>query len=366
MGDIVVSKKQNVLFLSRTMGMGGTENVMLQMCEILKLKVDNIVVCSCGGINESKLKELGIRHYIIPDITEKNPITMYKTWKEIRRIVQKEKITLIHSHHRMAAFYAQLVRKQGTSKVANAHNTFYDKKILTKFAYKNTYLIAVGEQVKKNLIDVFSINSKQITVIHNSVKEFDQHIVPLPEIQSARNDGKILIGNIGRLSEQKGMEYYIKSIGLINSKYSNLKFFIIGDGEDADKLKILGKNELLDGVLEFLGYRADVQNIMSQLDFIVLSSLWEGFPLTPIEAFSVGKPIIATAVDGTVEIISNAEDGILIPPRDEGAIADKIEYLIRNPDKAKQFGENGYNKYLKDFSKEKFANNVIEFYKSIK
>lgn len=52
-----------------------------------------------------------------------------------------------------------------------------------------------------------------------------------------------------------------------------------------------------------LGYRSDIQNVMSQCDFIVLSSLWEGLPLTPIEAFSVSKTVVATSVDGTPEIV---------------------------------------------------------------
>ena len=61
-------RKQNILFLTRTMNLGGTENVILQLCEVLKSEVNNIVVCSCGGINEKKLQEMNIEHIKINDI----------------------------------------------------------------------------------------------------------------------------------------------------------------------------------------------------------------------------------------------------------------------------------------------------------
>ena len=71
---------------------------------------------------------------------------------------------------------------------------------------------------------------------------------------------------------------------------------------------------------------------MSQLDFVVLSSLWEGLPLTPIEAYSVGKTVIGTAVDGTPEIIRDGVDGYLVEPRNPMQLAEKMNELIENAD----------------------------------
>lgn len=358
-------KEQNILFLSRTMGLGGTENVILQMCEILKPRVGKIVVCTCGGLNEEKLSAMGIKHYSIPDITEKNPAVMYKIWKRIKAILIDENITVIHSHHRMAAFYAQLVGNKKIKRVANAHNTFYDKKFMTRIAYKNTRLIAVGQKVRDNLVDYYGLPSEDVHVIYNAIKPFDGNIVSLSEMKQDRKVGKYVIVNVGRLSEQKGMEYYIEAIKIITDKRCDVRFYIVGDGEDANKLKEFGKTEISNGSLVFLGYRSDIQNIMSQADFVVLSSLWEGFPLTPIEAFSVGKAMVATSVDGTVEIVSDGENGILIPPKDSIRLADRIEYLLNNPELVKRYGENAYNKYMSDFSMSKFADRVIGFYQEL-
>ena len=150
-------QNQNVLLFTRTMGLGGTENVVLQLCEILNPVVNKVVVCSCGGVNEKRLQTMGIKHYTIPDIEKKDLKTIFSTLSQVKKIVKKEEITIIHVHHRMAAFYTALLKKQNSRLkfFATAHNTFTDKNGLTRFAYKNASVIACGEEVKTNLVDYY-------------------------------------------------------------------------------------------------------------------------------------------------------------------------------------------------------------------
>ena len=353
--------KQNILFFTRTMMLGGTENVVLQLCEVFKPKVNKIVVCSCGGVNVEKLTEMGIRHYQIPDISSKKD--MFKICRTVKKIVEKEQITVIHSHHRMAAFYTEILFGSSILKIANAHNTFFDKKLLTRFAYRNTKVIAVGEMVKKNLVGFYKISSEQITVIHNAIKPFEAKISPIPLLTEYRDNGYKIIGNVGRLSEQKGMEYFINAVPGVIEKFPKTKFVIVGDGEDKDKLVNMVKQMNLDEYITFLGYRSDIQNVMSQMDFIVLSSLWEGLPLTPIEAFSVGKTVVATAVDGTPEIVQNGINGILIKPKDIKEIVNNICYLLNNIDVLDKFHVSAKERYNAEFSFEKLRMNYIGFYR---
>uniref|UniRef100_UPI003FEFDAC4 glycosyltransferase family 4 protein n=1 Tax=Agathobacter rectalis TaxID=39491 RepID=UPI003FEFDAC4 len=353
--------KQNILFFTRTMMLGGTENVVLQLCEVFKPKVNKIVVCSCGGVNVEKLTKMGIRHYQIPDISSKKDI--FKICRTVKKIVEKEQITVIHSHHRMAAFYTEILFGSSIIKIANAHNTFFDKKLLTRFAYRNTKVIAVGEMVKKNLVGFYKISSEQITVIHNAIKPFDGKISPIPLLTEYRENGYKIIGNVGRLSEQKGMEYFINAVPGVIEKFPKTKFVIVGDGEDKDKLVNMVKQMNLDEYITFLGYRSDIQNVMSQMDFIVLSSLWEGLPLTPIEAFSVGKTVVATAVDGTPEIVQNGINGILIKPKDIKEIVNNICYLLNNIDVLDKFHVSAKERYNAEFSFEKLRMNYIGFYR---
>lgn len=359
-------KKQNVLFFARTMNLGGTENVVLQLCEVFKPLVNKIVVCSCGGINVEKLTAMGIKHYEIVDIVEKSPLKVWSVCKALKRIVREEDITVIHTHHRMAAFYvAMLGLYKSLHFINTSHNTFTDKKQFTRFAYQHCNLVACGEMVKNNLINTYGLSKEQVKVIHNAVKSFNSNITQDDLINELHKEKNYVIASIGRLSEQKGMEYFIKAIPYIIVQHPQARFVIAGTGEKEAELKKLSERLKVEKYLFFLGYRNDVQNLMSQVDLIVLSSLWEGLPLTPIEAFSVGKTIVATAVDGTVEIVNDGKNGFLIPSRDFNAIAEKVIFLITNPNVTKKFEENAQKTYVREFSFEKFAKAYIEYYREI-
>lgn len=357
----------NILFFARTMKLGGTENVVLQLCEIFKDKVNKIVVCSCGGVNENKLKELGVKHYTIPDIESSSPKTMLKVFKKLSKIIKEEDISAIHSHHRMAAFYSSFSPSaRRCIKLATAHNTFSNKRFLTRLAYKNTHVIACGDMVRKNLVDYFKLKKSRVSVVHNAVKPFNQQVIACPELTKLKQQGYYLVGNVGRLTEQKGMRYFIEALPyILKQKGKKIKFIIIGDGEEKEALKKLVKELQLENDVILLGYRSDVQNIMSQLDLLVLSSLWEGLPLTPIEAFSVGKTIVATAVDGTVEIVKDNENGYLIQPKTPQQIADAVIKLYENPETRQNMEQSAKKTFEQGFSFEIFEGNYLRIYKDL-
>ena len=97
----------------------------------------------------------------------------------------------------------------------------------------------------------------------------------------------------------------------------------------------------------------------------MLSSLWEGLPLTPIEAYSVGKTVIGTAVDGTQEIIRDGVDGYLIEPRNSVQLAKKMNDLIENPQKRKRMGIEAQKRYQDEFSFDRLSHRYIEFYEEL-
>lgn len=357
--------EKNILYFTRTMGLGGTENVILQLCEIMKSNIGNIVVCSCGGINERKLSEMGIKHITIPDIEKKDIKTIITVFKSLNKIIKDEKIDIIHTHHRMAAFYTSLLYIYKNFIFINTqHNIFTDKKILTKLALKKAYNISVGNGVKENLIKFYGIPKGQVKVIYNGIKEFNySNFNKISEIQKYKEKKYFTIGNIGRITQQKGMEYFIKSIPKILEKNEQVQFYIIGTGEDEDKIKNIAKKNGVFDKISFLGYRNDIQNIMSNLDLIVLSSLWEGLPLTPIEAFSVSKTVVATNIQGTNELIKDGVNGFLVEVKNEYKLAEKIVELINNDEKRQSMQTNAYKTYKAKFSYEILRENYIEYYK---
>jgi glycosyltransferase involved in cell wall biosynthesis len=347
------------------MGTGGTERVILQLCEYLHSDF-NIIVVSNGGHNIKKIEELGIKHYEIKDIEKKNPFIMITTLFKLFRIVRNEKINIIHTHHRMAAFYASIILKfsHNLRFIHTAHNTFSNMRKLTHCCLKHAEIIAVGKAVSDNLINFFGLDSFKIKIIYNSVPKDSTAPITINSFQKWRDEGNILVGNIGRLSKQKGIIYYLEAINQILLKYPKMKihFFIVGDGEQSDLLEKYVDTHNLDRFVSFLGYRSDVSNILKQLDFIVLSSLWEGFPLTPIEAFSVGKTIIATNIDGSSEIVNDGINGILVPAQDPNEMAKAICFLSNDKVERKKLSEGALATYEKKFSFLNFVRKYKQIY----
>ncbi len=359
----MVLQEQNILFFTRTMSLGGTENVILQLCEIFKPLVNKIVVCSSGGINEDKLAENGIRHYTIPDIERKSLPNLICISNTVRRIIDDEKITVIHTHHRMAAFYCQLI---GAARkvicINTSHTAFYDKKLLTHIAFRNFFLLACGEGVKDSLVNGLGFKEEGITVICNGVKsDTSCKRDPIPEIQTAKQLGKTVFSVIGRLSEEKGVEYLIRAMKHLN--HENLLCVIVGDGPEESKLRKLTEELQLKEMTVFLGYRKDVPNIIRQVDFLVQPSLQEGLSLTLIEAFSEGRTVIATKISGSSEIVKDSYNGLLVSPANGIELADAIRKMC-SLDRS-ELEKNAFTTYREKYSFTVFSQKYIQFYESV-
>ena len=264
----------------------------------------------------------------------------------------------------MGAFYGQILKfiNKRIKLIYTAHNVFYNKKILTKLSLLRTEIIAVGEGVKNNLIEFYNINSNSIQVINNSIKfiENDDSFMPDEFVEN-----KTVISCIGRLSEQKGIEYLIKSVSKLIKKYENrnILLLIIGDGEKKEELTELTKELELENYIKFLGYKSNVQDYMKFSKFIVSPSLWEGFPLTPIECFSQGKTVIATDIIGNNEIIENGYNGLLFKPKDIDELATIIHKLSVDQELLLKLEKNAKYTYLTKFSFENYINKYIELYR---
>lgn len=357
-----------ILHLARTMGQGGAEKIIYQLAKGSKERGADVCVVSSGGIYEEKLKELGIKHYQIYDLECKNPKIMLQTLKKILKIVRKEKIDIIHTHHRMAALYGWFIKKifSHIKLVYTAHNVFYNRKVLTKISLMNSNIVAVGESVKKNLIDIFGINEKRITTIYNAVQIEE---VKEENYNQVLKDLKVknckLVGIIGRLSEQKGVDIFLHTIAELHKEMPNLKGIVIGTGEDAEMLQRLAKELSIEKDIIFLGYQEHITALIEQLDLVVMPSRWEGFPLTPIEVFAMKKTIVASNIEGINEIVKNNNNGILCKKDDVQAFSEAIKKLLNENDEKIRLETNGNEYYEGHFNYAGFIKSYQSLYKRV-
>ena len=352
------NRKNSILHISRTMDIGGAERIVYQLSSDLKDEFDSVHVASTGGLWESELAAQGIQHHKILDIDSKNPVTVLKLLFSIHQIIKQKGITIVHTHHRMAAFYIRLLKLVHPKliHVYTAHNVFKDKLPLYGFALKNAKSVAVGEAVNKNLKEDVGITDSR--VIYNGVvlKETDEQV---DEIISY--DG-IKLGCIARLSEQKGLTYLLDAMSLLTIK--DIRLFIVGEGELREELENKVKELNLQDSVIFLGYRKDIVECINSFDFCVLPSVFEGFGLVAIEAFMNSKTLVATDIPGLNEVVTN-KNGVLVPAKDPAALASAIDKLATDATLRQELASQAKKDYENRFSYSMFLENYRALYREI-
>jgi glycosyltransferase involved in cell wall biosynthesis len=154
----------------------------------------------------------------------------------------------------------------------------------------------------------------------------------LPERETARArfvvDGPTL-AFAGRVTRQKALGLSLDAL----SRVEGVSFLVAGDGPDLEELRREASERGLDGRVRFLGplARDDVLALFRAADASLLSSTWENFPHTVVEALAVGTPVVATAVGGVPELVRDGENGLLVPRGDAEALAEAIRRLVDDP-----------------------------------
>lgn len=245
-----------------------------------------------------------------------------------------------------------------------AHNVFFDKRKLLRFALKHTKVVAVGDDVKKNLINFYGLSPNRVNVIYNSIDAKVTNIKN-PILKREKKSGKYLIGTIGRITKQKGFDIFIKAIEKFSKKKSNIIGVIVGNGEDLQKMQQLTVKLMISDKIIFLGYQNNILDIVKQLDLIVLPSRWEGLPLTPIEVFSQKKTIVATDIPGTNEIVKDHYNGLLFPKDSVADLVNSLQILSDDKGLEKKLEVNAYRTFQSKYRYDHFINRYNSVYRSL-
>ncbi|MBN1311282.1 MAG: glycosyltransferase [Anaerolineae bacterium] len=150
-----------------------------------------------------------------------------------------------------------------------------------------------------------------------------------------------LIGTVGRFDPQKDYRTWLQMASHVQASLPGARFVIVGDGEFRRAIEAWIVELGLENNVMLLGSRPDIENIMPVFDVFVLSSRYEGLPNVILEAMSCGVPVVATSVDGTVELVHHNETGLLVKPHDALALAEAVLRILSNPEKARKMGQAG-------------------------
>lgn len=216
--------------------------------------------------------------------------------------------------------------------------------------------IAVSEHVAKQMRAALPFTAHKLDVVHNGI----------PTEKFLRAAGKPvrklpIVLTIARLTEQKGIRHLLDAA----VRVPHAEFWIVGEGPDRAALRSYAAQLQIADRVKFLGQSTDVAPLLWQADLFVLPSLFEGLPVSILEAMAAGVPVIATQVGGTPEEIGSCETGLLVPPGDPAALADAICHLLTNPGLAQRLAMNAEARVRQEFSVERMVQRTTDIYDTV-
>jgi len=177
-------------------------------------------------------------------------------------------------------------------------------------------------------------------------------------------DGAI-VGTVGRLVPIKGLEWLLKAAPQVLAQFPQACFVIIGDGPLLGELRQLTSKLGIGLQVVFLGAREDVLECLAALDLFALPSLNEGMGRVLLEAMAVGCPVVATRVGGIPDIVADGTTGLLVPPRDDRALAEAILTLLRDRSRRAAYGEAARRHVDGRFDIETMVRNIERLYDEV-
>ncbi|MHB9302322.1 glycosyltransferase [Thermofilum pendens] len=318
----------------------------------------------------------------------RNPLMLY--WENlyalnISNVVENLRIDLIHAHFAYPEGFSGLIAKRRTKKplVVTLHG--YDILVEPSVKYGIRLSKRYDALVREVLVnaDAVIVASRAVFeeavklrgrksgtyLVHNGVdiKRFNPNLNGSLIRKRLGIENKFVVFSARHHRPVYGLEYLIKAAALVVKLRSDVVFVIGGEGplrtyhEKLVEMLNLENNVIFTGRIP----RDEMPHYYAASDAVVVPSLQEAWSLVVTEAMASGKPVVGTRVGGIVDQIIDGYNGFLVPPRDPKAIAEKILWLIDNPDEAKRMGMNGRRLAEEKFDIEKRIEKIIGIYKEL-
>lgn len=360
------------LFLCQNLGVGGAEELILGASTALpSVGVEaGVVALTRRGPIADEIAAAGVPVQLAAGQPgPRDPAAFIR----LVRLLQRERPDVVHTflitasiYGRMAAFMA------GVPLVLAAEQNVYQRKpkrhaLLERALAARTYrVVACCEVVGQFYQRQVGVSSSKVAVVYNAVR-FGAR--PRPEHRATARaalglpEDAIVLGTLGRLTEQKGQRLLLQAVSRLAAEHPNLVLFLAGVGPLRDELEAeAGQLGIVDRV-RFLGMRRDRENLYAAMDIFVLPSQWEGLSLALVEAMGAGRAVVATSVGGNPEVVTDGRTGLLVPAFDSSALTDALGQMISDPEQRTALGEAAATEARTRFSIEEHVSQLAALYR---
>jgi glycosyltransferase involved in cell wall biosynthesis len=348
---------------------GGVERGVVELNrEFVKKGIESFVI-SAGGKLENQINLDGGNHVKF-DVCSKNIFTAFRRVKGLKKILKEIKPDIIHVRSRVPAWLVYFANKKLNIKVVSTVHGFNSVGFYSSIMQKSDAVICVSNSIKEYIQKHYQTNENKITVIPRGIdlelfnpKNIDETFIENFKKEFNLKD-KFIVSSVGRVTQLKDYETFIKAIMLVKKEIPNIVGLIVGgvrsDKEDyLNSLKSLIKELNLEENIIFTGSQNKIEQIYALSDVVISSSKKpESFGRAVAEAICMNKPVIATNHGGVKDIIIENVNGFFFEVGDDKSLANNIL-------KSKKLSFDGYNYISNNFSLENMLDKTIAVYKKV-
>lgn len=378
--------------LIETLGTGGAERLAVQIANA-RAAAGNVshlyVLAGPGELSARVQSGVRVRHLELPRAPISRPLAFGRSvWSghgRLRRQLAGDGIEVLQTHLPAANFWGlAMALSRAACVIPTVHSTnearYGDdgsfKAGLRRRAYRLllercSAVVCVAPDVRESLL-AFAMPSpraaRRAVVVANGVvipERFDAHLVAKTRAQFGIPAGDRLVLAAGRLVEVKNFGLLIEATAHLRARGVRCRVLIAGHGPLRASLERRAEELGLEDQVHFAGLVSNLDELMQGADVFVLPSLWEGLPLTLLEAMAAGLPVIGTRVRGISEIIEEGRNGLLVAPTDPRELAGAIAALLADPARRALMGAASREIAVRDYDFERVNRELGELYASV-
>ncbi len=351
-----MEKRIKIMFVAQAYP-GGVPVYIEELVKHLdKAKFECILICSHAYEEERFAPYFSV----IEKVGMERSISVSKILKpawETRKLIKKYKPDVVYCNSSIAGAVGRLAAVGCGAKVLyNAHSWAFNMRISDKkklfyrliekfFAYFTDTIICVSNYEKTSALQNHICKPNKLQVILNGVdiEQIERRIANsvLTRTSLEIPEDAYVVGMVGRISEQKAPDVFVKAARKVKDSVPNAFFMIVGDGPDQEEIeKMISDLGLKDSFL-ITGWTKQAIEYLALFDVAVLCSRWEGLPLVVPEYFAAKKPVICTRIDAVDDMIEDGVNGMIVDIDDVNAVAQKMIQSWQNSENRKQMAIQG-------------------------
>ncbi len=338
-----------LLLIAERLGPSGvttyTENLVRALARRHK-----VLFVSPGGPAAERVGKLATKAVVLPGLAS------WGVFKPGRRRLLAEaaefRAELVHALSGHAARAAAAVSDGlGLPQIITSHH-FLKAAGELKLHRRVRRVLAVSQALRENLVNTGKVPRERVDVVPNGINVAAYTVRQEPEPEPGEPSRLLAVGFFGRLAVRKGPEYLVRAAAELEKRGQEAEYLFAGEGPERASLDRLAAELGVRKRITFREMPLPGREVLPTFDIFVAPSLQEALGINILEAMACGVPVVASAVGGIFTVIKDSENGLLAPPRDHQALADRIQDLLTNPPLRREIALAGRDTVEREFSLE--------------